>query len=309
MDRDEALARVEALAEMEDVPEGEVDWLLSLLLGAGDENAPLRAEACTLLGDLLSPAEIAVALRPLADDPVADVRVAAFDSLGPVLLEAAEHDLLDLEGRPEWVEDRGWVAPEDAQDAVALLRRVVGDVEEDLRLRCAALHSLGYVAHLEPVDALIAGFLERAEPEARQAGLAAAAASGLSDRWEEAVTASLGDRDPGVRAVAALTAGQLRLAALMPYLETMTFDGSETEQLNAAIASLLMTPYDEREALAEQLVLRGLANEIVEEAVFAAEELDEDEDEDDEDEVDEDDEDDLDDLDEDADDEDDGDET
>lgn len=272
MTRDEILARIEALSDQDHVSDEDVDWLLTSL----DHHDPeVRAEACGLLGELLAAAEIYDALRPLADDPDEDVRIAALEALGTVLHEAAEHDLLDLEGRPDWVEERGWVAPEDAQEALGALHALVENGSETMAIRGAALRALGPVAHLEPVDALIDAFVHRAEPEARHAAIEAAAASGLSDRWSVEVTAALGDDSSPVRAAAALAVGRLHIADALPYLEAMTMEGEESERLAAAISTLLLTPWEERDAAAEQLSLRGMPDELIEEAQAAVEELEE----------------------------------
>lgn len=271
MERDEALNRLEAIGTTDEVTDADLAWVRQQL---ESDAAEVRAEACALLGELLSPAELLSTTEGLVEDAAPEVRAAFYEAVGVVLHEAEEHDLLDLQGRPAWVLERGWVAPEDALSVLAVLQHAARDGDEDIRVRAAALRSLGYVAHLEDVDALVAAFLARPEPEARQAALAAAAASGLSDRWAAPVTDALGDEDGEVRAAAALAAGQLQLQDAAPYLEAMTLEGGEEERLAAAISSLLLTEEDEREALVEQLSLRGVPAEVIEEAMAAVADLD-----------------------------------
>jgi HEAT repeat protein len=270
MNRDEILARIEALSDQDHVADDDVDWLMAQL---SDDAPEVRAEACGLLGELLTAAEIYDVLRPLVDDPAEGVRTAALEALGAVLHEAEEHDLLDLDGRPEWVTERGWIAPEDAREALAALQALAGDAAESMAIRGAALRSLGPVAHLEPVDTLIDSFLHRGDAAARHAAIEAAAGSGLRDRWATEITAAIGDESPDVRAAAALAVGRLGILDALPYLEAMTMDGDEPEQLAAAISTILLTPFEDREAAVEQLSLRGLPDDLLEEALDAVEEL------------------------------------
>ena len=80
-------------------------------------------------------------------------------------------------------------------------------------------------------------------------------------------------RNKYLRAAAALAVGRLGIESALPYLEAMTMEGGETERLAAAISTLLLTSEEDRESAMEQFALRGLPNDLIEEAAAAVEEL------------------------------------
>lgn len=270
MNAQEAIERLEQLIESEEIPEQDEGWVLDCL---GHEDAGVRAAAALAVGEHWPTPAAFEALSEMLVDAAPEVRAAVCEAWGPLVLEAAENDLLAIDGRPDWVVERGWIAPEDARAVVEALETLAGRETEHPGVRGAALRSLGYLAERPSVIKLIESASAGSDPDGRLAAIEAAAASEAAERWSATVITALGDPEARVRAAAALAAGQLGLAAALPYLESMGMEGEEEEQLAAAISSLFLTPEDERELLLEQLLLRGVPFEIVDEARAAVEDL------------------------------------
>ena len=272
MDTDAILERLDALAEGEQVADDDFEWLLAQREHA---DADVRAGACSLLGELLTAAEIVAHLESMLGDRDAEVREFAHEAMGEVVDEAVENGLLELDGRPDWIEERGWIAPEDARRVYARLQKTLADADEPLPVRLAALRALGFAGERDEVSTWIHDFLHHDEASARQTAIVAAAGTGDADRWSCAVTSALGDAAPEVRAAAALAAGRLLLADARPYLEStpQNEEAEPEERLMAAISALLLAPPDDRNALLERWRSRGVPDELLAEAELGLRDL------------------------------------
>lgn len=116
----------------------------------------------------------------------------------------------------------------------ALLASAAG--EDDVRVRRAALESLGYSSRLE-VSTLIDSSFNREEPGWKISALVAMGRS-ADERWDEDITGALVSVNDSVRKAAVQAAGELPLKSARPLLLTMLGEEEEGEVVSAIIWSL-----------------------------------------------------------------------
>lgn len=116
----------------------------------------------------------------------------------------------------------------------ALLASAAG--EDDVRVRRAALESVGYSSRLE-VSTLIESFFNREEPGWQISALIAMGRS-ADERWDEDITRALVSVNDGVRKAAVQAAGELPLKSARSLLLTMLGEEEEGEVVSAIIWSL-----------------------------------------------------------------------
>jgi HEAT repeat protein len=108
--------------------------------------------------------------------------------------------------------------------------------EDDVRVRRAALESLGYSSRPE-VATLIESAFHREDP-AWQASALMAMGRSADERWSDAVTRSLVNVDDRIRKAAVQAAGELSLSSARPVLLRMLGEEENDTILSAAIWSL-----------------------------------------------------------------------
>ncbi len=108
--------------------------------------------------------------------------------------------------------------------------------EDDVRVRRAALESLGYSSRPE-VATLIESAFHRQDPNWQTSALVAMGRS-ADERWDEQVTRSLVHVDERIRKAAVQSAGELGLASSRPILLKMLGEEEDADILAAVIWSL-----------------------------------------------------------------------
>jgi HEAT repeat protein len=116
----------------------------------------------------------------------------------------------------------------------ALLIAVTG--EDDVRVRRAALESLGYSSRPE-VATLIESSFHREDPNWKASALVAMGRS-ADDRWSDEVTRSLVSENDNIRKAAVQAAGELSLKSTRPLLLKLLGEEEDDRVLSAAIWSL-----------------------------------------------------------------------
>jgi hypothetical protein len=116
----------------------------------------------------------------------------------------------------------------------ALLMAVTG--EDDVRVRRAALESLGYSSRPE-VATLIESSFHREDPNWKASALVAMGRS-ADDRWSDEVTRSLVSENDNIRKAAVQAAGELSLKSTRPLLLKLLGEEEDDRVLSAAIWSL-----------------------------------------------------------------------
>jgi HEAT repeat protein len=155
----------------------------------------------------------------LKNDEHVDVRAEAASVLSLFV------DLGELEEIPEQL----YHQVEDALLAAANGR-------DDIRVRRAALESLGYSSRPEVVTLIDSAF-HRADPSWRASAIIAMGRS-ADERWEDEVTTSLISEDDEVKRVAVQSAGELGLKSARLVLIRLLEEEDDAELTNAAIWSL-----------------------------------------------------------------------
>lgn len=193
------------------------DDLARALLIDSDPN--VRVHAIRLLDESEDTKLVPIYLDMLKNDSDVSVRAEAATALNLFV------DLGELEEIPEKIHHE----VEDALLATA-------NSEDDLRVRRAALESLGYSSRPE-VATLIESAFHREDPNWRASALIAMGRS-ADERWEEDVTASLVSDDDRVKRAAAQAAGELGLRSARPILLQMLAEEEDSDLASAAIWSL-----------------------------------------------------------------------
>ena len=204
-----ALAEVDTLVSFD-------DFARALLT---DPEPEVRRRAIRLLDEYEDPKIVPSYLDMLGNDPDVSVRVAAANALRLFV------DLGELEE----------LAPDiyhQVEDA--LLASANG--EDDVRVRRAALESLGYSSRPE-VSTLIDSAFHREDP-AWQASSLTAMGRSADERWTDAVTRSLVHVDDRIRKSAVQAAGELSLPPARPILLKMLGEEEDPDILSAVIWSL-----------------------------------------------------------------------
>jgi HEAT repeat protein len=193
------------------------DDLARALLTDSDPN--IRARAIRLLDESEDMKLVPIYLDLLKNDSDANVRAEAANALNLFV------DLGELEKIPE----NTYREIEDA-----LLASV--NSEDELRVRRAALESVGYSSRPE-VATLIESAFHREDPNWRTSALVAMGRS-ADERWEEDITASLINDDDRVKQAAAQAAGELSLRSARPILLKMLGEEEDSDLASTVIWSL-----------------------------------------------------------------------
>ena len=192
------------------------DFACSLLT---DPDTPVRTRAIRLLSEYEDPKIVPSYLDMLKNDTDTNVRIAAASALNLFV------DLGELEEIPaniyHQIED-------------ALLMSITG--EDDVRVRRAALESLGYSSRPE-VATLIESSFRREDPNWKVSALIAMGRS-ADERWDEDVTRSLVSENDDIRKAAVQAAGELSLKSTRPLLLKMLGEEEDGSVLSAIIWSL-----------------------------------------------------------------------
>ena len=192
------------------------DFACSLLT---DPDPHVRTRAIRLLSEYEDPKIVPSYLDMLKNDTDTNVRIAAASALNLFV------DLGELEEIPaniyHQIED-------------ALLMSITG--EDDVRVRRAALESLGYSSRPE-VATLIDSSFHREDPNWKVSALVAMGRS-VDERWDEDVTRSLVSENDNIRKAAVQAAGQLALKSTRPLLLKMLGEEEDDSVLSATIWSL-----------------------------------------------------------------------
>jgi HEAT repeat protein len=184
-----------------------------------DSDPHIRVRAIRLLDESEDTKLVPIFLDLLKNDSDANVRVEAANVLNLFV------DLGELEEIPE----NTYHEIEDALLASA-------NSEDELRVRRAALESLGYSSRPE-VSTLIESAFHREDPNWRASALVAMGRS-ADERWEEDVTASLISDNDRVKQAAAQAAGELSLRSARPILLMMLGEDEDSDLTSAVIWSL-----------------------------------------------------------------------
>jgi HEAT repeat protein len=184
-----------------------------------DSDPNVRTRAIRLLDESEDPKLVPAYLEMLKND--SDVNVRA-EAAGVLSL------FVDL-GELEEISEKTYHEIEDA-----LLSTANG--EDDVRVRRAALESLGYSSRLE-VTTLIESAFHREDPRWQASALVAMGRS-ADDRWEDEVTSSLISEDDRVKRAAVQSAGELSLKSAGPILIRLLEEGEDEDVVNAAVWSL-----------------------------------------------------------------------
>ncbi len=192
------------------------DFACALLM---DPDPQVRIRAIRLLHEYEDPKIVPSYLDMLKNDTDTDVRVAAANALNLFV------DLGELEEIPENIYH---------QIEDALLISITG--EDNLRVRRAALESIGYSSRPE-VATLVESSFRREDPHWKISALIAMGRS-ADERWEDDVTRSLVSENDGVRKAAVQAAGELSLKSTQPLLLKMLGEEEDDEIVSAIIWSL-----------------------------------------------------------------------
>lgn len=184
-----------------------------------DPDAQVRTRAIRLLDESESVDLVPSYLDMLKNDSDISVRAEAARALNMFV------DLGELEEIPENIYHQ-------VEDA--LLMAVTG--EDDVRVRRAALESLGYSSRPE-VATLIESSFHREEPNWKASALIAMGRS-ADDRWSDHVTRSLVSENDSIRKAAVQAAGELSLKSTRPLLLKMLGEEEDDTVLSAMIWSL-----------------------------------------------------------------------
>ena len=209
------LEELDALAERDTLVSFD-DFARALLT---DPDADVRSRAIRLLDEYEDPKVVPSYLDMLKNDPDLNVRVEAANALNLFV------DLGELEEIPADI----YHQVEDALLASAAS-------EDDVRVRRAALESLGYSSRAEVVT-LIESAFHRKDPNWQTSALVAMGRS-ADDRWIDEVMLSLVHVDDRIRKAAVQAAGELSLQPARPILLKMLGEEEEAEVLSAVIWSL-----------------------------------------------------------------------
>jgi HEAT repeat protein len=209
------LEELDALAEADTLVSFD-DFARALLT---DPEAEVRSRAIRLLDEYEDPKIVPSYLDMLKNDPDVNVRTEAANALNLFV------DLGELEEIPASI----YHQVEDALLASA-------HSEDDVRVRRAALESLGYSSRPE-VATLIESAFQRADPAWQTSALIAMGRS-ADERWSDQVTRSLIHVDDRIRKAAVEAAGLLSLPAARPILLRMLGEEEEATILSAVIWSL-----------------------------------------------------------------------
>jgi HEAT repeat protein len=184
-----------------------------------DPDAQVRTRAIRLLDESETVDLVPSYLDMLNNDPDISVRAEAARALN---LFVALGELEEIsEGVHRQVED-------------ALLMSVTS--EDDVRVRRAALESLGYSSRTE-VATLIESSFHREDPNWQTSALIAMGRS-ADDRWTDEVTRSLVNENDNIRRAAVQAAGDLPLKSTRPLLLKMLGEEEDERVLSAVIWSL-----------------------------------------------------------------------
>jgi HEAT repeat protein len=184
-----------------------------------DPEPEVRTRALRLLDEYEDPKVVPSYLDMLKNDPDLSVRVEAANAL---------HLFVDL-GELEEIPANIYHQVEDALLASAAS-------EDNVRVRRAALESLGYSSRPE-VATLIDSAFHREDPAWQTSSLVAMGRS-ADERWTDAVTRSLVHVDDRIRKAAVQAAGELSLQAARPILLKMLGEEEDATILSAVIWSL-----------------------------------------------------------------------
>ena len=209
------LKGLESLAE-EDTLVNFDDFARAIL---NDPDASVRISAIRLLSECEDPKLVPALLDMLKNDPDVNVRMEVAAVLNLFV------DLGELEEIPE----KTYHQIEDALLAV-------GNSEDDVHIRRAALESLGYSSRPEVVT-LIESTFHRENPEWQASALLARGRS-ADERWEDEITVSLVNEDDRIRMAAVKAAGELPLKAAGPLLLKLLEEEEDDEIIAAAVWSL-----------------------------------------------------------------------
>jgi HEAT repeat protein len=209
------LEELDALAEIDTLVSFD-DFARALLT---DPEAEVRTRAIRLLDEYEDPKIVPSYLDMLKNDPDVNVRIEAANALNLFV------DLGELEEIPESI----YHQVEDALLASAAS-------EDDVRVRRAALESLGYSSRSE-VSTLIESAFHRADPAWQTSALIAMGRS-ADERWSDQVMRSLIHVDDRIRKAAVQAAGELSLPSARPILLKMLGEEEEPTILSAVIWSL-----------------------------------------------------------------------
>jgi HEAT repeat protein len=209
------LEALDALAETDTLVSFD-DFARALLT---DPEPEVRRRAIRLLDEYEDPKIVPSYLDMLKNDPDVSVRMEAANALNLFV------DLGELEELSPSI----YRQVEDALLASA-------NSEDDVRVRRAALESLGYSSRPE-VATLIESAFHREDP-AWQASSLVAMGRSADERWNDAVTRSLVHVDDRIRKAAVQAAGELSLASARPILLKMLGEEENDTILSAVIWSL-----------------------------------------------------------------------
>src|SRR6266542_2690031 len=184
-----------------------------------DPDPQVRIRAIRLLHEYEDPKIVPSYLDMLKNDTDTDVRVAAANALNLFV------DLGELEEIPENIYH---------QIEDALLISITG--EDNLRVRRAALESIGYSSRPE-VATLVESSFRREDPNWKASALVAMGRS-ADDRWSDEVTRSLVSENDDIRRAAVQAAGELSLKSAGPLLLKMLGEEEDETVLSAIIWSL-----------------------------------------------------------------------
>lgn len=184
-----------------------------------DSDPTVRVHAIRLLDESEDTKLVPIYLDMLKNDSDANVRAEAANVLNLFV------DLGELEKIPEGM----YQEIEDSLLAAA-------NSEDELRVRRAALESLGYSSRPEVVT-LIESAFHREDPNWRASALIAMGRS-ADDRWEDEVTSSLISVDDRVKRAAVQSAGELSLKSAAPILIRLLEEGEDEDVVSAAVWSL-----------------------------------------------------------------------
>jgi HEAT repeat protein len=209
------LDRLSALAEHDTLVS--FDDLARALLT--DDDPQIRTRAIRLLSENEGVDLVPSYLDMLSEDPDISVRAEAARVLNLFV------DLGELEEISEAIH---------RQVEDALLMAVTG--EDDVRVRRAALESLGYSSRPE-VATLIESSFHREDPNWQTSALVAMGRS-ADERWTDDVTRSLVNENDNIRRAAVQAAGELSLKSTRPLLLKMLGEEEDDAVMSAVIWSL-----------------------------------------------------------------------
>jgi HEAT repeat protein len=209
------LDELDALAESDTLVS--FDDLASALLT--DPEPQVRVRAIRLLDETEDIKLVPSFLDMLNNDPDLGVRTEAATALNLFV------DLGELEEIPESIYHQ-------VEDA--LLISITG--EDDVRVRRAALESIGYSSR-EEVATLIQSSYQREDPNWKVSALTAMGRS-ADERWSDEVTRALVSVNDNIRRAAVQAAGELSLKSSRPLLLRMLSEEEDSSVLSAVIWSL-----------------------------------------------------------------------